>query len=232
MTEKEAKNNVNKIFKIIFNTNTNLNLEELKNKYAFDIKLPKEVNDSKTGEITYTDSINSKYFLTQNNMNDIDIKLGWMQEKQKITNLEEIITYWNKINYTTTERIIDSINISKSDTIYRSQNVYNSTNCSDCKNIIYSDSCYNCEYLLASSRSDTCSFCIKVDDSANCSNSFNVIYSNKVSNSFFVQDCFNLDECMFCSHIANKKYCIANMQFTKEEYLNIKNHIVNWIVNS
>lgn len=26
----------------------------------------------------------------------------------------------------------------------------------------------------------------------------------------------------FCSHIANKKYCIANMQFEEEEYFEIK----------
>lgn len=232
MKEQETLKIVNEIFKIIFETENKFSLEEILEKYAFDIKLPKEVRDSTTNEITWADSINSTSFITLENMEEKDKTTGWMLPKQNITSLEEIINIWQKINYTTTERVYDSLNVSKSDTIYRCQNVYHSTDCFDCKNIIYCDSCNNCEYTIASQRSGTCSYCIKVDDSKDCSNSFNVIYCNKVSNSFFIQDCFNLYECMFCSHIANKRYCIANMQFEEQEYYAIKKAIINWILNS
>lgn len=232
MREKEIYNIINLIFNYIFNQDNPFTLEELLSKYAFDIKLPKKVRDSTTNEITYADSINFQKFITLSNMEKRDIKEGWMLPKQNITGLKDIITIWNQINYTTTERVYDSINVSLSDTIYRCQNIYHSTGCSDSKNLVFCDNCANCEYLIASQRSFACSFCIRTDDSKDCTNSYNVICSNKISNSYFIQDCFNLHECLFCSHIANKKYCIANMQFSKEEYYQIKEKITKWIINS
>lgn len=232
MKEQEIYKIVNTIFKNIFNQENPYTLKELLEKYAFDIKLPKEVRDSTTNEITWADSINPTHFITLKNMEEKDIKEGWMLPRQNISSLEDIIKAWNQINYTTTERVYDSEQVSESDTIYRCQKVYRSTDCSDSKNIIYCDSCGNSEYLIASQRSGTCSFCIRTDDSKDCSNSYNVICSNKISNSYFIQDCFNLYECMFCSHIANKRYCIANMQFEEKEYFQIKEIITQWILNS
>ena len=223
---------VNKIFNSIFEKDNNCTLDILLEKFAFDIKLPKQVNDSTTGDITWADSINSGRFITNSNMEKRDKEQGWMIPKKEITNLQELIDIWNSINYTTTERVYDSINVSKSDTIYRCENVYRCTDCSDSKNIIYCDSCGESEFLIASQRSGNCNFCIRCDDSKNCSNSYNVICSNKVNNSLFIQDCFDLYECMFCSHIASKRYCIANMQFEEQEYFAIKEVIIDWILNS
>ena len=232
MNDKLALEIINKIFNSIFDKNNSFSLEELLEKYAFDIKLPKQVNDSVTNEITWADSINSGKFITNKNMEIKDSKDGWMLPKREIKNLQELIDIWNSINLTTTERVYDSINVCKSDTIYRSENVYRCTDCSESKNIIYCDSCMNCNYTLASSRSSNCDFCIRTDDSKDCSNSYNVICSNKIKNSLFIQDCFDLYECMFCSHISTKKYCIANMQFEEEEYYEIKKTIIEWILNS
>ena len=232
MNDKLTLEIINKIFNSIFDKNNSFSLEELLEKYAFDIKLPKQVNDSVTNEITWADSINSGKFITNKNMEIKDSKDGWMLPKREISNLQELIDIWNSINLTTTERVYDSINVCKSDTIYRSENVYRCTDCSESKNIIYCDSCMNCNYTLASSRSSNCDFCIRTDDSKDCSNSYNVICSNKVKNSLFIQDCFDLYECMFCSHISTKKYCIANMQFEEEEYYEIKKTIIEWILNS
>ncbi len=231
MNENKALEIINKIFKVVFNRDNNYTLEELLEKFAFDIKLPKQVNDFTTNEVTWADSINSGKFITNKNMEKRDTTIGWMLEKQEINNLQELIDIWNTINLTTTERVYDSINVVKSDTIYRCENVYRSTDSRDSKNIIYCDSCGNSEFLLASQRSNTCNFCIRCDDSKNCSNSYNVICSNKVINSLFIQDCFDLYECIFCSHIASKKFCIANMQFDEQEYYEIKEAIIEWILN-
>lgn len=231
MNENNALEITNKIFEIVFNRDNNYTLEELLEKFAFDIKLPKQVNDFTTNEVTWADSINSGKFITNRNMEKRDTTIGWMLEKQEINNLQELIDIWNTINLTTTERVYDSINVVKSDTIYRCENVYRSTDSRDSKNIIYCDSCGNSEFLLASQRSNTCNFCIRCDDSKNCSNSYNVICSNKVINSLFIQDCFDLYECIFCSHIASKKFCIANMQFDEQEYYEIKEAIIEWILN-
>lgn len=232
MNEIKTLEIVNKIFKSIFDKENPYSLDEILEKFAFDIKLPKEVRDSTTNEITWADSINSGRFITNKNMEQKDAKEGWMLPKKSFSSLQELIAIWNQINLTTTERIYDSINVCQSDTVYRSENIYRCSNCSDSKNLIYCDSCGNSEYLLASQRSGTCSFSIRCDDSKNCSNCYNVICSNKISNSLFVQDCFNLHECMFCSHIASKRYCIANMKFTEDEYYEIKKAIIEWILNS
>ena len=197
MNDTKVLEIVNKIFIAIFEQKNQFSLEELLEKFAFDVKLPKQVNDSTTNEITWADSIHNGRFITNKNMQIKDEKDGWMLAKQEIHNLQELIDIWNTVNLTTTERVYDSINVSKSDTIYRCENVYRSTGCNDSKNMVYCDSCGNSEFLLASQRSYSCNFCIRTDDSKDCSNSYNVICSNKVSNSFFIQDCFDLYECMF-----------------------------------
>lgn len=232
MNEQEIMIITNAIFKNIFGESCPYSLEELYEKFAFDIKLPKKVYDSTTNEPTWADSINSHNYITLSNMEKRDIETGWLLKRQPVSTLEDIIAIWETINYTTTERVYDSLNVSESDTIYNCQNIHRSSDCSASKNLIFCDSCGNSEYLIASQRSGTCSFCIRTDDSKDCSNSYNVICSNKISNSFFIQDCFDLYECMFCSHIANKKYCIANMQFTESEYFIIKKNIIKWILNS
>lgn len=232
MNDKLALNIINKIFNNVFNTDNELNMEEVLTKFAFDIKLPKRVYDTTTNEETWADSINSGHYITLSNMEKLDQEKGWMQEKKEISNLEDIINAWNLVNLTTTERVYNSTNVCKSDTIYNCEDIYQSTDCSNSKSLIYCDSCGSSEFLLASQRTASSNFCIRCDDSKNCSNSYNVICSNKVINSLFVQDCFDLYECMFCSHIASKQYCIANMQFEKEEYFAIKKVIIEWILHS
>src|SRR5699024_6073836 len=128
---------------------------------------------------------NPNKFITQKNMELFDIQHGWLQKKKDIDSLEDVLKYWKKINYTTTERIYDSENVHKSDTIYRSENVYRSLDCRECKNTIYCDGCANSEFIMGCQRTSGSNFCIRVDDSGECINSYNVICSSKISNSFF-----------------------------------------------
>ena len=231
MNDKQCKQVLDEIFMGVFEQKCLLNLNDVLSEFAFDIKLPNKVIDAVDGKETWASSINSNKYISQENMMKYDNYRGWMRPKKEISSLDEILTLWNKINYTTTERNYDSINISKSDTIYRSENIYRSQDCRECKNAIFIDGCANSEYILACQRSSNLSYCIRVDDSSNCSNSYSVICSSKISNSFFVQDANSLYECMFCSHISNRRYCIANMQFDKDEYMNIKFEVVKWIVS-
>ena len=229
MNNKQAMEVANEVFMSIFGQKNTYNLEEILTEFAFDIKLPQKVIDTTTGEETWAISINPTKFITQKNMENFNHGNGWMLKKRHVGSLEEILKLWKKINYTITERIYDSTNISQSDTIYSCENLLRCNDCKACKNSMYLDGCSNSEFMIASQRTVTSSFCLRVDDSANCSNSYNVICSAKISNSFFIQDCNSLHECLFCSHISNRKYCIANMQFEKEDYFAIKNGIVRWI---
>lgn len=219
----------NKIFQAVFGRDNPYSLEQLREKFAFDIALPTEVKDSRTGETTYTALPNAKKYITNDNSNQQDIAKGWLRAKRPLHNLQEILDAWDEINLTTTERIYNSENVTASDPIYESLNVYGSTNCGECKNIIFCDGTYRSEFALACQRSNNANFCIRADDSNACTNSYSVICSGKISNSLFIQDCGSLHECIFCSHISNREHCIANMQFEPDEYFYLKTQIINWI---
>lgn len=232
MDKKQALSIVNQSFKIIFGRANPLPLDTIFSKLAFDIKLPKKVMDSLTGEETWTEILHGNLFITQNNMKSYDKQRGWMLPKQEVKNLKDIIDIWKKINYITTERAYDCINVTQCDPMYKCENAFHCADCRSCKNVVFCDGCANCEFTIASQRTADSGFCLRVDDSGACTNSYNVICSSHISNSFFIQDCNNLHECMFCSHIANKKYCISNMQFEEKEYFMIKDQIINWIFSS
>lgn len=230
MKTKECMQVLDDIFVEIFNVKCNLDLDQILSEFAFDVRLPHKVIDAVDSKETWASSANSNKYISQTNMEKYDEYKGWMREKEEISSLDDILNLWNVINYTTTERVYDSENVSKSDTIYNSENVYRSQDCRKCKNVVYTDGCANSEYILACQRSAELNYCIKVDDSFNCSNSYSVVCSAKISNSFFIQDCNSLHECMFCSHIANRRYCIANMQFEKDEYMEIKDQVIKWLI--
>ena len=231
MNDTQCQNTINEIFMEIFEQKYSMKIEELLSECAFDIKLPNKVIDAVTGNETWASSINSNKYISQNNMRKYDEYKGWMRPKKEINSIDDILKNWDKINYTTTERIYDSINVSKSDTIYNCENIYRSQDCRGCKNVIFSDGCQNSEYIIGCQRSSNCNYSIRVSDSNSCSSSYNVICSAKISNSFFIQDANSLHECMFCSHISNRRYCIANMQFDKNEYLSIKKEIIKWMLS-
>lgn len=229
MNESGIKEVIDKIFINVFDCKNPFTIEEILEKFAFDIKLPNAVTDSVSGETTWATSINPTKFIKD--LNSVNSE-SWMLPKKEIGNLQELIEIWNQINYRTTERVYNCENVTCSDTVYNSQNVYRSCDCNEINNSIFCDGCHHSEYLLASQRSGNSSFCIRIDDSGNCSNSYNVSCSGKISNSLFIEDCNSLHECMFCAHIQNKRFCIANMQFEEEEYYQIKKEIIKWIMNS
>lgn len=232
MNEKLASEIACKILKNVLGINCNMSLAKIEQKFAFDLGLPNRFRDETSGETAWSIVNGAKKYITQENMIKHDEQESWLLEKRDFHNIGEIIAAWEEVNYMTSNRLSDSINAAKCDTVYRSENIYQSTNCFDGKYFIYCNSCSDSEYLIASRRSANSNFCIRLDDSINSSNSFSVNYSNKIINSFFIQDCFDLQDCMFCSHLSSKRFCIANMQFSEQEYHEIKPQIVKWIMES
>jgi len=231
MDENVAKAIVDKIIGQVFGYQNPLSLDQVLAKFAFDVRLPQQVNDSETGEPTWTESINPSKFMS--------FKNAWSKPedfferpKRPINSIQDILGYWSETNAMATERAIDSLNFAQSDDIRRSENVYRSQNVEGSKNVIFSDTLYNSEFMIASQRSQASNFCIRLEDSGESSNSFSVNWSTKISNSFFIQDCNNMQDCMFCSHMNTKQYWIANMPFSKEEYMKIRDMVVRWILTS
>ncbi len=229
MTERETMQTVDEIIQAVFGRKSPYTLDEIAQKFAFDIKIPIAVQDTLTGEPTYTSMPKSRSFMTMNNGDQREQQEGWMRPQRPLHDLRELIAAWQEINYITTDRAYNCENVHCSDPVYESRNVYGSTNCGECESIVYCDGTYNGNHCLACQRSGKINYCIRVDDSNTCTNSYSVICSNKISNSLFIQDCGSLHECIFCSHIRDHEYCIANMQFTQEEYYQLKSQVIDWI---
>jgi len=232
MKNIEATKILNKIVGQIFGCQNPLTLDQAMSKFAFDINLPQKVYDTTTNEVTWAQSTNPTKFITLNNVLQRSKVDDWIIPKRPIENVDDILTIWAETNLMTTERTRESMNVSKSDNISFCQNVFRSQDCGESKNLLFCDGVYKSEFTSASQRSITLNFCIRAEDSRECSNSFNVIWSGKVSNSFFIQDCYDISDCMFCSHITSKRYCIANMQFEKEEYMKLHKEVIQWILTS
>lgn len=228
MTKPQAQELLDKIVGQIFGYKNPLSLDQFMQKYAFDVRLPNSVNDSTTGEETWAQSLNPKKFITVDN--------AWKREdwtmmpRRDVKTIEDILAAWEEINYTATERYLDSTNVSESDNIYESENIYRSQDINRSKNILFSDGVMDSEFITAGQRSNTSTFCARLEDSKECSNSFGVSWSKKVVNSFFIHDCGDIFESMFCSHVTSKRFCIANMQFEEEEYKKLKDIVIRWVL--
>lgn len=232
MNEAAAKEILDKIIGQVFGYKNPLSLEQVMQKFAFDIRMPQQVYDSTTNEPTWAQSTNPNKFITMDNAHNRSSEDDWLVPKRPLNGLEDILAAWAETNLMATERQIESINIAASDNVYYSENVYRSTDITKSKNVLFCDAANLSEYVVACQRSNALNFCIRTEDSKTCSNSFNVIWSSKVANCFFVQDCYDLTDCMFCAHITSKQYCIANMQFEQAEYLQLKEMVVRWILTS
>lgn len=232
MDATQAKELLDKVVGTVFGYQNPLSLDQAMERFAFDLGLPQQVFDATTGKSTWATSANPSRFISLENMRKKNVDTEWMLPKTELHSVEDILTAWAETNYTTTERQIESSHIAESDSISKSEYVYRSAFIRRSKYMLFSRDCTDSEYLVASSQTKTSTFSIRAEDSQLVSNSFNVIWSAKVSNCFFVQDCYDVADCMFCSHIAGKQYCIANMQFEKEEYEKLKLEVIKWIFNS
>lgn len=72
--------------------------------------------------------------------------------------------------------------------------------CSDCYNIHKCEKCYDCL---------DCFQCYRLRYSQEC---------NDCTDSYFLYNCRNCQDCFGCVNLRNKRYCIFNEQYTKEEY--------------
>lgn len=232
MERSDAQKILNKVIRQIAGVEITLDLERFKQKFAYDIDLPIEVHDSTTGEVTWTSTMGAGKYMTLDNVRKRVGVDDWMLPRRPVASINDILAAWDEVNYATTERHIDSLAIAESDTIYFSENVYRSQDVTKCKNVLFCNGVNKSEYLIASQRSGGSTYCIRLEDSGECSNSCNVSWSNNIVNSLFIQDSSNLYDCMFCSKLKDKRFCIANMQFEKEEYYRLKQQVLAWLFNA
>jgi len=237
MTTTEAQTLLDKIVGQVFGYQNPLTLEQFMQKFTFDIRLPQPVTDSTDGTMTWAQSTNPTRFVKMHNarglvVGDAGPNTDFLRSARPLNTIEDIMAAWNEINFTTTERYKDSLNVSESDNIYYSENVYRSQDIRKSKNILYSDGVSGCEFVVASQRSGDSTFCIRIEDSGNCTNSFNVSWSGNITNCFFMHDTGDMQDSMFCTNIKGKRFCIANMQYEEAEYKRIREIVARWILTA
>lgn len=230
MTHDEAQKILDQIIERIFGYKNPWTLQQFLEKHAFDVRLPLQANDCMTGEDTWVSSINPPRFRTFSSL--LNSEGDFIIPTRKINSMEDILEAWEETNWAASERQLDSINVLESDDVRESENIFRSQNIDGSKNIVFSDGAYSSEFCAAVQRSNTNTFTARVEDSNAVSNSFSVSWSKNINNSMFIQDSSGLYECIFCSHVNDKEYCIANMQFEKEEYFRIKKMITEWVLSS
>lgn len=230
MNEEQAKKIIEVVFKDIFGINNPFSLEEIREKFAFDIPLPSKKRCALSGKDTWSVLKESDKVASQESIAEQFKKDEWLRKKKPINTVSDVLKYWQEINYATGEKNINSKDVFASDGIYNSAFIYNSHSIFNSKNIIFCYDVINCNYTVASRNNESSTFGIRMRESINCSSGFEISWSAKVSKSMYIHDSIDLYECLFCSHIRSRRYCIANMQFEKEEYFRIKKMAVDWIL--
>lgn len=110
-------------------------------------------------------------------------------------------------------------NAEYADDCWYSKNIYLCHSLFECEDIKY---CFrvvwlkNCQFCVFSFESE---LCVDLIYGFNCYNLQYAIDVKRCKNSAFLFDCQDCEDCFLCWNLRNKRYCILNKQYTKEEYL-------------
>ncbi|MFA5412185.1 MAG: hypothetical protein WC350_02465 [Candidatus Micrarchaeia archaeon] len=207
------------VCKQLFGAGVSISLEEGAKLFSYGIELPRQ-RKTMEGGTTHTNYGGGNYV----NPKEVQ-KLtegGNMFPVEKIDGMEDVQRLYSDLRSFLGDKSIDAQNMEKSDNVLASSDVYMSDNIVECKNVGFSFSLFRCEYVYGSKNLDSCSFSIRCQDSRLLNNCFEVSWSAKCTDSMFCHDSFDLRDCLFCFHLASKQYCIANRQYSREDYLRIK----------
>ncbi len=235
MTTADAQALLDNIVGQVFGFKNPLTLDQFMQKFTFDIRLPQQVTDSYDGSKTWAQSINPTRFMKMENARGVEIggagpDTDWLRPKRLLNTIEDVMAAWSDINYTTTERYIDVLNVSESDNVSFSENVYRSQDIHKCKNVLFTDGLYESEFVAAGQRAKNSTYSIRIEDSDACTNSFSIQWCAHITNCFFMHDAGDMQDSMFCTNINGKQFCIANMQYEEAEYRKIRDMVARWIL--
>lgn len=222
------KNDANIVIKRVFGDDFSVGVEEFVKLYLQDINLPEKVTSLFGGD-TWTSVPGLDKYAAQDSVLKQASEHDWIYPKEDIDSLETLNRLIGRSDFMQSSRSYDAINVKESDDVARSQNVFRSQNVVDSKNIYYCSWIWDSEYLLGCTRSGNSTFSIGLVEGVDCADSYRVYGSHKITKSMFIKSCYDMSECMFCSHMQHKRFCIANMQYTEEEYRKLKKKILSWL---
>jgi FkbM family methyltransferase len=107
--------------------------------------------------------------------------------------------------------------------------------CKSCTNVFFWEESENCVNCLRGREAKDCidsTGCWKIELSGNnscCTNGYKLNYSIWCDGARYCEycdECLEIDNCFGCVSLRKKKYCILNKQYTKEEYEELKEKII------
>ena len=112
-----------------------------------------------------------------------------------------------------------AINSPYTNNISHPKNCYLMFNAKEIEDCMYGHATSNSKWCLDTSHISKCENCYEGFWLTSCSNS---IFSSQCENSFnmmFSKNCLGCQDCFGCVNLRNKSYCIWNVQYTREKYL-------------
>jgi len=103
---------------------------------------------------------------------------------------------------------------------------FDATNCEDCKYINFTPFANHCRDGIFSAPGPT-EFCYQTCSVVGNSNSMSIFMVwNSGAHIYYSMECHGCSDCFGCVGLKNKKYCIFNKQYSKEEYEKLVGRII------
>jgi len=93
------------------------------------------------------------------------------------------------------------------------------------RDCMYGTLCMHNRDSLDIDYSNGCELCYMMDNSMDCYGCSFTWDSKNCNDCHFITDCTGCSNCIMCSNLKNKSYCINNVQYSKEDYLEKKKEI-------
>ena len=186
-----------------------------------DLTLPQEFKSDTNKKVFASPEYGYKKFISMSE--DVKrIEESRVEKGIEFDSWDQAIREAKKVAYFSAERQINSEFVNSSDDVYSSSYIFNSTHIFSCQKLISCNNCFESDYLAASKGSRGCNFGVRLIDCVNTNTSFECSWLANCSRVYFSHSCEDLTDCMFCFHLKSKQFCIANMQYSKEEYEKIR----------
>jgi hypothetical protein len=113
----------------------------------------------------------------------------------------------------------NSVNSNFTNFCMNSSDCYMVFSCLDSHNCLYWRNIRRCNMVVDCLQIIDSSYCYWVTIASNCFNVQNSYHAFDCSNSEYLRYCQNCQNCYGCENLENKQYCINNIQYSKEEYM-------------
>ncbi len=100
------------------------------------------------------------------------------------------------------------------------------------EDVLYGTLCMHNRNSLDLDFSNKNELCYFLGDSIDCYGSWFTFDSKNCKNCYFISDCSNCNDCLLCTNLSGKSYCILNRQYSKEEYLQKRDEVLNGSYNT